>query len=101
MLEYADIMDFGSHHIITWLIIGFIAGALAGRLVRSRGMGCVLNIAVGLAGALIGGELLHLVGPAVITGSILDDIVVAFVGAVILLALVRLFERGRWRRPRL
>lgn len=91
-------MNLGAHHILTWLIIGLIAGALAGRLVRSQGMGCVMNIAVGLAGAFIGGEMLHLVGPAVITGSILDDIVVAFIGAVILLALLRLFERRPGRR---
>jgi uncharacterized membrane protein YeaQ/YmgE (transglycosylase-associated protein family) len=89
-------MSLGDHHVITWLIIGLIAGALAGKLVRSKPSGCVVNIFVGLAGAFIGGTLLQKLGPTVITGTVLDDIVVAFLGAVILLGLLRLFEgRGR------
>jgi|HubBroStandDraft_6_1064221.scaffolds.fasta_scaffold1115091_2 uncharacterized membrane protein YeaQ/YmgE (transglycosylase-associated protein family) len=94
-------MTLGAHDVITWLIIGLIAGALAGRLVRSKPSGCILNILVGLAGAFIGGALLQHIGPSVVTGTILDDIVVAFVGAVILLGLLRLFEgkgNGRGRR---
>jgi uncharacterized membrane protein YeaQ/YmgE (transglycosylase-associated protein family) len=90
-------MTLGAHDVITWLIIGFIAGALAGRLVRSKPSGCILNIVVGLAGAFIGGALLQHLGPTVVTGTILDDIVVSFVGAVILLGLLRLFE-GRGQR---
>jgi uncharacterized membrane protein YeaQ/YmgE (transglycosylase-associated protein family) len=90
-------MTLGAHHVITWLIIGLIAGALAGKLVRSKPSGCVLNILVGLAGAFIGGALLQRLGPTLVTGTILDDIVVAFVGAVLLLALLRLFE-GKGRR---
>jgi uncharacterized membrane protein YeaQ/YmgE (transglycosylase-associated protein family) len=90
-------MSLGQHHVITWLIIGFIAGALAGRLVHSKASGCLVNIFVGLAGAFIGGALFEKLWPTVVTGTLLDDIVVSFVGAVILLALLRLFE-GRGGR---
>ena len=91
-------MNLGSHHLITWLLIGLIAGGLAGRLVRSKPGGCWLNIAVGLAGAVIGGALLSKLAPTVVTGTPLDDIVVAFIGAVILLGVLQLFERGSKKR---
>jgi uncharacterized membrane protein YeaQ/YmgE (transglycosylase-associated protein family) len=94
-------MTLGAHDVITWLIIGLIAGALAGRLVRSKGSGCVLNILVGLAGAFIGGALLQHIGPTVVTGTFLDDVVVSFIGAVLLLGVLRLFEgKGRRRSGR-
>jgi uncharacterized membrane protein YeaQ/YmgE (transglycosylase-associated protein family) len=100
------------HHLIVWLIIGLIAGALAGRVVAGRGFGCLADTAIGLAGAVIGGLLLSWLSPnrAVNTGSILGDIVVAFIGAAILLAILRLlmpnrpgWRQGGWgrRRPRI
>jgi uncharacterized membrane protein YeaQ/YmgE (transglycosylase-associated protein family) len=91
-------MTLGAHDVITWLIIGLIAGALAGKLVGSKPSGCILNIVVGLAGAFIGGALLQHLGPTVVTGTVLDDVVVSFVGAVILLGLLRLFEGKGQRR---
>lgn len=80
------------HHIIVWLIIGLIAGSLAGRVVAGGGFGCLANTVVGLAGAVIGGLLLSWLSPnrAVDTGGVLGDIVVAFIGAAILLAILRL-----------
>jgi len=90
------------HHLLTWLIIGLIAGALAGRLVRGRGLGCLLDIAVGLAGAIIGGLIIHWLDPSLIAGGglvgLVEDVVVAFLGAVILLCVVRLFTPRRGRR---
>ncbi len=99
-------LSLDSHHIITWLIIGLVAGALAGRVVTGGGLGCLADTAVGLGGAVIGGLLLSLVSPnrATDTGGILGDIVVAFIGAALLLAVLRLLTpRGRrgWPpRPR-
>jgi uncharacterized membrane protein YeaQ/YmgE (transglycosylase-associated protein family) len=90
------------HHLLTWLIIGLIAGALAGRLVRGRGLGCLLDIAVGLAGAIIGGLIIHALDPSLIgAGGLLglvEDVVVSFLGAVLLLCVVRLLTPRRGRR---
>lgn len=90
-------MTLDSHHLIVWLIIGFIAGSLAGRVVAGGGFGCLANTVIGLAGALIGGVLLSWLSPnrAVDTFGVIGDIVVSFVGAVLLLAILRLLTPGR------
>jgi uncharacterized membrane protein YeaQ/YmgE (transglycosylase-associated protein family) len=83
-----------SHHLIGWLIIGAIAGALAGRLVEGRGLGCLANVVVGIAGAVIGGALLDQLEPHASYGF-LGSIVVAFIGACLLLGVLRLLSGGR------
>lgn len=92
-----------SHHVVVWLLIGLIAGSLAGRVVAGSGFGCLANTAVGLAGAVVGGILLSLLSPnrAVDTGGVIGDIVVAFIGAALLLAILRLLTPSRrWSGPR-
>lgn len=86
------------HHIITWVLIGLAAGALASVVVRGTGHGIVYDILVGLAGAVIGGLILHAVrgGPHYST-SIGWEIVVSFIGAVILLLVARATHRSRAR----
>jgi uncharacterized membrane protein YeaQ/YmgE (transglycosylase-associated protein family) len=93
-------MSLDSHHIVVWLIIGFIAGALAGRVVAGSGFGCLANTAVGLAGAVIGGVLLSLLSPnrAVDSFGVIGDIVVSFIGAALLLAILRLLTPRGWGR---
>jgi uncharacterized membrane protein YeaQ/YmgE (transglycosylase-associated protein family) len=82
---------------IGWIIIGAIAGALAGRVMRGRGFGIIVDIIVGIVGALLGGFLLGLVVTADI--GIFWSFVVAFLGACLLIWIVRQFEgRGRWAR---
>lgn len=90
------------HHLIVWLLIGLVAGSLAGRLVAGGGFGCLVDTAVGLAGAVIGGLLLNLLTPTrpADTLGIIGDIVVAFIGAALLLALLRLLTPRR-RGPHL
>ena len=83
-----------SHHLIGWLIIGAVAGALAGRLVEGRGLGCLANIVVGIAGAVLGGAILDQLEPHASYGF-LGSIIVAFIGASILLAVLRLLSGGR------
>ena len=91
-------MAIEAHPLIIWLIIGLIAGALAGRVVEGGGFGCLADTVIGLAGALIGGALFHqLAPPGWISGGVIEDIVVAFIGAVLLLAILRLLTP---RRPR-
>src|SRR5690606_5171480 len=90
----------GIMNIIIWLIIGGIVGWLASIIMRRDAQqGILLNIVVGIVGALIGGWL---IGPLLGSGSINDGIsvmsfVVSLIGAIILLAIVNLFRRGSVR----
>jgi uncharacterized membrane protein YeaQ/YmgE (transglycosylase-associated protein family) len=74
--------------IIAWLVVGLVAGWLAGMVMKGGGYGVVGDIVIGLVGALVGGFVFTLItggGTAGFWGSI----AVAFVGAVILIAIVR------------
>jgi uncharacterized membrane protein YeaQ/YmgE (transglycosylase-associated protein family) len=81
------------HGIIAWLIIGAIAGWLAGVLVKGGGFGLIVDIIVGIVGAFIGGWLAGLLGIS-IGGGMLSSIITAIIGAVILLFIIRLFRRA-------
>jgi uncharacterized membrane protein YeaQ/YmgE (transglycosylase-associated protein family) len=80
--------------LLSWLLVGLIAGALAGRVVEGRGMGCVGDVIVGVVGAFLGGLIVGALG---YTGAVgfWGSIVVAFVGAVVFLALIRLVTSSR------
>ncbi|TMD77844.1 MAG: GlsB/YeaQ/YmgE family stress response membrane protein [Chloroflexi bacterium] len=79
--------------IIAWLLVGLIAGWAAGKVSRGHGFGIIGDLVVGLIGALIGG----LVAGAFIQGSVgfVGSIIVAFLGAIVLLALIRLLSGRR------
>jgi len=79
--------------IIAWLLVGLIAGWAAGKVSRGHGFGLIGDLVVGLIGALIGG----LIAGAFIQGSVgfIGSIIVAFLGAVVLLALIRLLSGRR------
>jgi uncharacterized membrane protein YeaQ/YmgE (transglycosylase-associated protein family) len=79
--------------IIIWLIVGAIAGWLAGQVVRGGGFGLVGDIIVGIIGAVIAGWLLPRLGIVIGTG-IIAAIIDAFIGAVILLIILRLVKRA-------
>src|SRR5258708_5265437 len=79
--------------IIVWLIVGAIAGWLAGQVVRGGGFGLVGDIVVGIVGAVIAGWLLPRLG-IVIGSGIIAAIIDAFIGAVILLLILRLVKRA-------
>jgi len=82
-----------AHGIIVWLIIGAIAGWLAGRLVKGGGFGLIGDIVVGIVGALIGGWLAGALGISIGSGLI-ASIITAVIGAVILLIIVRAIKRA-------
>jgi uncharacterized membrane protein YeaQ/YmgE (transglycosylase-associated protein family) len=83
-------------NIIVLLLVGLIAGFLAGKVMTGRGLGLIWDIVVGILGAFLGGWLVGLLGIAV--GGLLAEIVVAFIGAVILLFVFRaLVGRGMIR----
>jgi uncharacterized membrane protein YeaQ/YmgE (transglycosylase-associated protein family) len=78
--------------LIIWLIVGAIAGWLAGMVVKGGGFGLVGDIVVGIIGAVIAGWLLPQIG-IVIGGGLIAAIIDAFIGAVILLVILRLIKR--------
>ena len=80
--------------ILIWLVVGLVAGVLAARVVGS-GLGLLGDILVGIAGAFLGGWLFRALCIGMPIGGILGTIIVAFVGAILLLALIRLFRRAR------
>ena len=79
--------------LIWFLLIGLIAGWLAGKVMRGGGFGVVGDIVVGIIGALIGGWLFGKLGIS-IGGGLLGAIITAFVGAVLLLLILRLIRRA-------
>jgi uncharacterized membrane protein YeaQ/YmgE (transglycosylase-associated protein family) len=86
--------------IIIWLVIGGIVGWLASIIMKRDGsQGILMNVIVGIVGALLGGFLISpLVGVGTINDGVsLGSILVSLVGAVILLAIVNLFKRGSVR----
>ncbi|PKO11752.1 MAG: GlsB/YeaQ/YmgE family stress response membrane protein [Chloroflexi bacterium HGW-Chloroflexi-10] len=83
--------------IISWIVVGLIAGWLAGVLVKGSGFGLFGNIIVGIIGGVLGGWLASSVFNmgAGVNGFNLGSILVAFVGAVVLLLIVGMFTGGR------
>ena len=84
--------------ILIWMAIGLVAGWLASRVVGRGGYGVIGDIVLGIVGAFLGGLMfrtLHLRTPF---SGVASTIFVAFVGAVVLLVVFRLINRGRARR---
>jgi len=82
------IVDLNPGGIIAWLLVGLVAGWLAGQLMRGGGFGIIGDIIMGIVGALIGGLLFSFLLPGSSVGLI-GSIVVAFIGAVVLIGLIR------------
>jgi uncharacterized membrane protein YeaQ/YmgE (transglycosylase-associated protein family) len=79
-------------NILIFLLIGALAGWAAGLLMKGRGLGVIGNIIVGVIGAFLGGWLLPMLG--VSFGGNIGLFITAFIGAVILLAIVGLIKRA-------
>ena len=81
--------------ILSWIIVGALAGWIASLIMGTNNQqGCLLDIVVGIVGAFIGGFVMNLLGFGTFTGFNLWSIIVAIVGAVILLAIIKAV-RGR------
>jgi uncharacterized membrane protein YeaQ/YmgE (transglycosylase-associated protein family) len=83
--------------LLSWIVVGLIAGWLAGMVMKGSGFGLIVNIIVGVVGALLGGWIattfLNISGG--MSGINLQSILIAFVGAVLLLLVLGLLGRGR------
>jgi uncharacterized membrane protein YeaQ/YmgE (transglycosylase-associated protein family) len=85
--------------ILSWIVVGLIAGFLAGVVVKGGGFGCIGDIVVGVVGGLLGGFIasyfFHMGDP--MSGINLPSILIAFAGAVLLLLILRLLRGSRRR----
>jgi uncharacterized membrane protein YeaQ/YmgE (transglycosylase-associated protein family) len=85
--------------VLLWLVVGLIAGWLASAVVGG-GFGLIGDIVVGIVGAFIGGWLFRALDVSAPFGGLAGTIFVAFIGAIVLLLLLRLIARGRRRALR-
>jgi uncharacterized membrane protein YeaQ/YmgE (transglycosylase-associated protein family) len=82
--------------IIAWIVLGLIAGWLAGMIMKGSGYGIIGDIVLGVLGAIVGGWLTGLVlGGDLVNGFNVVSVIVAVIGAVVLIAISRLFTGRR------
>jgi uncharacterized membrane protein YeaQ/YmgE (transglycosylase-associated protein family) len=79
---------------IAWIVLGLVAGFIGSKLVNKRGEGLVLDIILGIVGAIAGGWLFNMFGAAGVTGLNLYSLLVAVVGAVVVLVLYHAVRRA-------
>ena len=80
---------------IAWIILGLIAGFIGSKLVNKRGEGVVLDIILGVIGAVVGGWLFNSFGAAGVTGLNIYSLMVAVIGAVLVLVIYHAISRKR------
>lgn len=78
--------------IVTWIIVGGIAGLLAEWLMGMN-LGCIGTVILGIVGAFVGGWLLSALHISIGTSGLINDIITAFIGAAVLLLVIRIFRR--------
>ena len=71
--------------VLGWIVFGLITGFVASRIVAQRGQGCILNIALGIVGAVVGGAMFTSIGGSGITGFNVYSMFVAIIGAIVVL----------------
>ena len=86
------------NELVTWLIVGLVAGLLASLVMGGTGLGLVGDIIIGILGAFVGGWIFRTMGIAAPFGGLAGTIFVAFIGAVVLLFIIRLVRGGSRRR---
>jgi uncharacterized membrane protein YeaQ/YmgE (transglycosylase-associated protein family) len=74
-----------------WILFGLITGFVGSRVVNRRGEGCILNVALGIVGACVGGLIFTSIGGSGITGFNLYSMFVAVIGAIVVLVIYHAF----------
>ncbi len=84
--------------LVAWIVVGLIAGWLAGMVMKGSGFGIIGDLVLGIIGALLGGFLASTVLgiPNALTGINFTTLLTAIVGAIIVVAIIRLLPRRRW-----
>jgi uncharacterized membrane protein YeaQ/YmgE (transglycosylase-associated protein family) len=80
--------------IVAWVVLGLIAGFIGSKLVNKTGEGFILDIALGIVGAVVGGWLFRVLGMSGVTGLNIYSLIVAVVGAVVFLLAYRAIRRA-------
>jgi uncharacterized membrane protein YeaQ/YmgE (transglycosylase-associated protein family) len=94
-----DLLIESDMDILTWLIVGLVAGVLASMVMGGTGYGLIGDIIIGIVGAFVGGWILRTLGASVPVSGLPGVIIVAFIGAVVLLFILRLIRRSTNRTP--
>ena len=81
--------------ILGWIVLGLIAGFIGSKIVNKRGAGLVLDIVLGIVGAIVGGLIFSFFGAAGVTGFNIYSMIVAVVGAVVVLVLYHMIAGRR------
>jgi uncharacterized membrane protein YeaQ/YmgE (transglycosylase-associated protein family) len=94
------VIHFDLDTILIWALVGLVAGFLASHLALGHGLGLFGDVIVGILGALLGGLLASVLGIniAVVGHPIISAMIIAFIGAALLLLIVRMFSGSRSRR---
>ena len=79
-------------NLIWWVVVGLIAGWAAGKIMKGGGYGAVMDIVLGIVGAVVGGWLMSVVG--IHAGGLIGTIIVAIIGAVILIWITRMLKKA-------
>jgi uncharacterized membrane protein YeaQ/YmgE (transglycosylase-associated protein family) len=81
--------------ILAWLVVGLIAGFIASKIVNKTGSGILMDIVLGVIGAFVGGWLFNMLGHSAVTGINIYSILVATIGAIVVLAVYHLLTGRR------
>jgi uncharacterized membrane protein YeaQ/YmgE (transglycosylase-associated protein family) len=81
--------------IVAWIVLGLVAGFIASKIVNKQGEGLLLDVVLGIVGAVVGGWLFQAVGMSGVSGLNVYSLVVAVLGAVVLLVVYHLLIRRR------
>jgi uncharacterized membrane protein YeaQ/YmgE (transglycosylase-associated protein family) len=87
-----DIRAFLPHGFLYWVLIGLVAGWLAGKIARGRGFGCIADVVLGFVGSFVGGWVFVKLG--IFGGGFWYSLAAATLGAVILVSIAHLFTNG-------
>jgi uncharacterized membrane protein YeaQ/YmgE (transglycosylase-associated protein family) len=79
--------------ILAWIVLGLVAGFIGSKIVNKTGEGFVLDIILGIIGAVVGGYLFNMVGAAGVTGVNIYSLIVAVIGAVLVLVMYHAVRR--------
>jgi len=80
--------------ILAWIVLGLVAGFIGSKIVNKRGEGLVLDLVLGIVGAIAGGWLFNMFGAAGVTGLNLYSLVVSVVGAIVVLVVYHAIRRA-------
>lgn len=79
--------------ILAWIILGLIAGFIGSKIVNKQGEGLILDVILGIVGAVVGGWLFRTFGASGVTGLNIYSLVVAVAGAIVVLLVYHVFRR--------